>query len=766
MKGNVLISSPLAGICSLFIAVAAAGLAVANQPWAQTLLLAGVALLYLASPPSGSLPRPLLFLFGAALLLALTAFLPIGHGEESLRRPFFDQGIVLPGTHSAQPWWSLEDVVLLFASLLWAWHCFEARFSLAQRKFLLAAFLVAAAAVAVSSLLRDTALGETLPAWSLQIGQFPNRNQTGDLLLMAGLGCFARALSDILNRKKAGLAWLVMAGLFAAAIIQNGSRGAAVLLGLGMLLLFGFMGKLRRHGASFWIVLAAVVVAAPCLFYYEGGFILDRFRDLLANARVGRLQIYQDSLSMILRRPALGVGLGNFTGFFNIARPSTGREDWYAVHPESDWLWIGAELGLGGVLVFALLVFFAFRLYLRESPFPVLTRAGLAIAIVFLLHSLFDVGGHRMGTVWTCLFLVGLGAFRPASVAVYQVPRIVLRLAGLVLLAVVVLRIQSMGPQPWMPTRASQAAAESLVAAGRSAPEQKALLDRALGWAPLAWRLYYQRGIVAEQAGQLSAAADDFRRSFFLDPSSTALPVSVAEVCRQNDMAGALRAWQEALRRSGAKRARLFRNIFDEPDMDERTRLQLTTLAGDDPELGMIALLNQAPENFDWLRENYLAANPSLAGVSPALARRFFDLWAEAGDAAKLADEFPEHPEWQVAGWRAHARALARTGLFDAAVRAALADIPPPRLPDAKPPPLPDALRDYLERPQDSFAATELYLAQAAAGQNDAALKTLQGLAQLPDAPPFAAYLLARDLLDAGQNQAAWNAVAPLLDAK
>jgi O-antigen ligase/tetratricopeptide (TPR) repeat protein len=749
MKESGIVSAPLAGVFSLFIAVAAAWLAVVDQPWAQTLLIAGVALLYLVSPPSGNLPRPVLLL---------------GGWEESIRRPFLDHGIVLPVTHSAQPWWSLEDALLLFASLLWAWNCFEGGFSLAQRKFLLSIFLVMAGAVAVSSLLQGASPGETLPDWALQIGQFPNRNQTGDLLLMAGLGCFARGLSDILNRKKQGLPWLVMTGLFAAAIIQNGSRASALLLGLGVLLLFGFLGKLRRYGATAWLVIFALLVAGLCLFYYEGATFLDRFRDLLANARGGRLQIYQDTLLLILRSPWLGVGLGNFTPFFNVDRPYTGQEMWYAVHPESDWLWAGAELGVGGMLVFALLVFFAFRIYLVESPFPVLTRASLTIAIVFLLHSFFDVGGHRPGSSWTCLFLAGLGAFRPGGVPIYRVPRLVLRLAGLLLLAVAALRVQSMSAQPWMPTRASQAAIESLVVDGRVPAQQTALLDRALGWAPLDWRLYFQRGLVAEHAGRGPAAADDFRRCLFLDESSTALPLAVAGASRENDLPGALQAWREALRRSGPGRAHVLQEIFNEPDMDERTRLQLATLAGDDPELEMVALVNQDPADFDWSRENFLASDPTLDGVDPALARRFFDLWAETGDPAKLAGEWPDHPEWQAAGWRAHAQALARTGLFDAAVQAALRGIPPPRLPSAPPPSLPDALRDSIDHPQDAFAGIQLYRAQAAAGQGDAALKTLQGVAQLPGAPPFVAYLLARDLLAAGQNEAAWRAVEPLLD--
>ena len=679
MKGNGFASAPLAGVFSLLIAVAASWLAVANQPWAQTLLIASVALLYLISPPSGHLPRPVLVLFGAAMLLALTAFLPFGPGQESIRRPLLDQGILLPVTLSAQPWLSLEDALLLFTSLLWAWNCFEAKFSLAQRKFLLAAFLASAVAVAVSSLVRDTALGAAMPDWAQRIGQFPNRNQTGDLLMMAGLGCFARALSDILNWKKQGLLWMAMAGVFTAAIIQNGSRGAVLLLGLGVLLLFGLMGKIRRHGLTSWLSVATAVVTALCLFYYQGAFILDRFQGLLVNARVGRLQIYQDTLVMISRSPWCGVGLGNFMGFFNVHRPYTGGEDWYALHPESDWLWLGAELGVGGLLVFALLVFFAFRIYLGKSPFPVLTQASLTIAIVFLLHSLFDVGGHRVGSVWTCLFFVGLGAFRSASMPVYRVPRFVLRLAGLFLLAVALLRVQSMRAQPWMPTRGSQDEIESLVLGDSSVAEQKELLDRAVRWAPLDWKLYYQRGLVAEDAGKFPAAADDFHRSLFLDPSTSTLPLSVADVCRlNNDLPGALAAWREALRRrSGPLRAAVFQEIFNEPDLDERTRLQLMTLTGDEPELEIIAVINQYQADFDWSRENFLATNPSLDGVSPARARQFFDNWAQGGDAAKLANDWPDHPEWEAAGWRAHAWALARIGLFDAAVRAALQEIPP-----------------------------------------------------------------------------------------
>jgi tetratricopeptide (TPR) repeat protein len=316
-----------------------------------------------------------------------------------------------------------------------------------------------------------------------------------------------------------------------------------------------------------------------------------------------------------------------------------------------------------------------------------------------------------------------------------------------------------------MPTRASRAAVESAVIEGRSAATQKTLLDRALGWAPLDWRLYFQRGLVAEHAGQFPAAADDFQRCLFLDQNSVALPLSVTEVCLPHDLPGALRAGQEVLRRSGRDREGMLAQIFAEPNLDEKARLQLATLAGDDPDLQMIALLNQDPADFDWSRENFLAANPGFEGVNPHLVRDFFDAWVQRGDAAKLAAAWPEHPEWEALAWRAHATALARTGLFDAAVTEAFQEIPPPPQPPASPlPPLRDALGEFLMRPQDAFAGIQLYQAQVAAGRNDEALNTLQTVARLPDAPPFVRYLLARQLSAAGRSQDAWNALQPLLN--
>jgi tetratricopeptide (TPR) repeat protein len=765
MKGNGLSSAPLTGALSFFVAVAAIWLAVATQSWAETLLVAGVALIYLVSPPSGNLPRPVLVLFGLALLLALVGFLPIGRWEGSMRQPFLDHGITLPALLSAQPWWSLEDTLLLFASLLWAWNCFEARFSLHQRKSLLAAFLAAAAAVALASVLRGTAYGLLLPGWLLQIGQFPNRNQTGDVLVLAGVGCFARAISDVANRKSKGMVWMGLTGLFAAAIVQNDSRGAAALFGLGLLLIFALLGKLRRPGLVSWSVAGLFLVVFACLIYYQGSALVARFRDLGTSEQGGRTLIYADALHLIGRCLLFGVGLGNFSGFYNVDRPHTGAIGWYALHPESDWFWVAAELGLGGVVVFGLLVFYAFRLYLRESPFPALTRAATAIAIVFLIHTLFDVGGHRMGAVWPCLFLVGLGSFRSAAVPVYHVPRIFLRLAGLLLFIVALLRFQSLSLAPWMPTRGSLAEVEDAVVSDRPTAQQQALLDRAVAWAPLDWKLYFQRGLVEEHAGNLAPAWDDFHRSLFLSPSSVVIPLSVAEACRRDgDWRGAMQAWAEACRRSGERAGDTLNDIMENPGLDERTRLQLTTLAGDNRELQLIALVELPPEDFDWSRENFLAANPSLDGISPALQRRFFDRWANDGDAAKLADEWLQHPEWESVGWRGHARALARVGLYDAAVAAALQELPTPKLPNVPPMPERDALENYLTQPKDPFAGIELYLAQKASGKNDEALKTLQSVAQLPDAPAFVPYLLTRDLLATGQNQAAWEAIEPLLD--
>jgi len=760
-------SISVAAALSWLIAMAAAWLAVTSQPWALTFLIFGVGTLYLWTPPSGELPKSLLLFLCLLLLLAGVAFLPAAWFDAAFRQPFLDHGMVLPKTLSPQPWLSLEDYLLLLTSLLWAWCCFETKLTLEQREFLVAGFLIGLGLVALNTILRGTALEPVLPSFLRDGGQFENRNQTGDLLVMGGIFSFARGLSGLSRRQWPALFWMVLTGVFMVAMIRNGSRAAVGLFGLGLLLLVVVLRMTRRKKRDARLMVAAVLtVVGMVVLSVASSSLLDRFCILVAGNREGRLPIYQDVVSMVSQGPWCGVGLGNFEGVFNVQRVQSLQLTARCLHPDSDWLWLAAELGVIGVVLVMVLVALTFRLYLWKTPFPRLTSAGITVAILFLIHTFFDVGGHRIGTAWSCLYLVGLGAFRQSATNTIRFSPLILRLVGVLLLAMAALRFQSMSVNPWMPTRASVAQMENSSLPHASAEEQRGLLEKSLGWAPLDWTLYYQRAVVRMQSPKPDESSDDdFDRALFLEQSSLDLPLAVGETCREADPVEALAAWKEVLKRAGDRREEFYQNFYAHPGLDAKARLQLAALAEDDPNLRIIAVINQQPSEFDWMLENFLTANPSLDGVDPALARKLFDHWADMGDQMALLQEWPLHPEWQSTGWRGYAKALAKAGRYKEAVALGLQQLPAPQMPDFSAHQNSDeALRQYRADPQDAFAGIKLYFAQAATGANDAALGTLREIVKLPRRPAYIQYLLVRSLAAVNQDEEAWQTMEPLLE--
>jgi len=760
-------SIPVKAVLSWLVAMAAVWLAVSSQSWALTLLIFGVGTLYLAVPPSGDIPKSLFLIISLLLLLAGVAFLPADWFDTAFRQPFLDHGLVLAGTLSPQPWLSLEDYLLLVTSILWAWCCFETKLTLAAREFLLAGFLLGLGLVALNTILRGTAIEPYFPSLVRGGGQFENRNQTGDLLVMGGIFSFARGLSGLSRRKWRALFWMVLTGVFMVAMVRNGSRAAVGLFGLGLLLLVVARQMTRRQTWDVRLMAPAfLAVLGIVVFSVASSSLLDRFRILVAGNREGRFPIYHDVVSMVLRGPWCGVGLGNFEGVFNIERVRSLHLTARCLHPDSDWLWLAAELGVVGVILVAVLVALTFRIYLWKTPFSRLTSAGSTVAVLFLIHTFFDVGGHRIGTVWCCLYLVGLGAFRQISPSTIKIPPLVLRLAGLFLLVVAALRCQSMSAHPWMPTRASVAQVESVSFPNAPLAEQKDLLEKSLDWAPLDWALYYRRAVVRMRSPEPeNGSDDDFNRALFLEQSSIDLPVAVGEMCRSADPVEALAAWKELLKRAGTRREEFFQNLYAYPGLEVKTRLELAALAEDDPNLQVVAIINQQPSEFDWMRENFLTANPSLNGVDSSLARKLFDRWAETGDQGALLQEWPLHSEWGSAGWRGYARALAKAGRYKEAVAVGLQQLPAPQMPDFSVHQNSDeALRQYRLNPQDAFAGIKLYFAQTATGDNNAALGTLQEVAKLPRRPAYVPYLLAQSLAKVDQDEAAWQTLEPLFD--
>src|SRR5437660_1512433 len=89
------------------------------------------------------------------------------------------------------------------------------------------------------------------------------------------------------------------------------------------------------------------------------------------------------------------------------------------------------------VLVIVGLIFIIPKIFpLREGTNQRYRLATLIAAILFALHGLVDVSGHRVGTMFAAIFLLGLSLHRPHSFKPSGSVSILFRLIGLILLVV------------------------------------------------------------------------------------------------------------------------------------------------------------------------------------------------------------------------------------------------------------------------------------------------------------------------------------------
>src|SRR5207248_2629335 len=172
------------------------------------------------------------------------------------------------------------------------------------------------------------------------------------------------------------------------------------------------------------------------------------------------------------------------------------------IHPESDWFWFCVEMGWPAVaLTVTGIVLFVRRVFpLREGTNQRFRVAALIAVLLFALHGLVDVSGHRVGTAFAALFLFGL----------------VLLVSG----AAWLFATRYEKPLPGAVGVENETRLATSANRGRNFAETIQGTTRALGWAPLRWQLYFLRalGEVGARA-PVAQAVDDFRRARFLEPN-------------------------------------------------------------------------------------------------------------------------------------------------------------------------------------------------------------------------------------------------------
>jgi len=742
----------------------------ATEKWAEGIVVAFLGLFLLVRPPRSSLGVATNIVFLALIALAALSFSPAHYFFPSTWRAAVinDFGISLPITLTAQPWITASCLVSFIAGLNWLYLISTQELDLRSVRFQLRLFatgIVLLAAISILFYLAHLAP----PFWINQrgFGPFPNRNQTGDLFGITAIVILACGQDDIRKGRKRWIAWLIALAIIVAAIILNFSRAGVLLLVAGSALWLGAFALRQRSMPRLALAFSFVLLLLTALLLF-GGQTLERFHLRgIANTGIAadfRWRIFHDTFRLIRDSPWCGIGLGNFDPVFAIFRDAS-IADTRSLHPESDWLWLWSEMGWPAVsftiIGLALLIRRLFPL--REGTNQRYRLATLIGVLLFAIHGLVDVSGHRVGTMFAAIFLLGLSLHRPLDLKPNPWMPILFRLIGLVLLIsgiswTVAARAKMMLPGSIGLTNARELS--TIANRGRNFPEAIALTNRALEWSPLDWQLYFLRAAAELGEKQPEKALDDFRRARFLEPNAYEVPLAEGDLWLNSRPILAATAWREALRRAGPQRAEVYGSMLTNASMRSPQVSRILEQVGlSEHDLALAYLSRVSEAEFNQALNEFLKHDPNLQTLSEEEKLALFALWSERGDLDELARAVKRYPAWLQYAWLGTAKYNARKNEFHVAYELTQVYGEPVALPRVE-------TKSSLQELQNRFSAAldnyeigyALYRAQMQNGRVDDALMTARHFSERVGAPPYFHFLEAQCWAEKGNWERAWNA--------
>lgn len=557
----------------LFLVLLGLGVASARAPWgaAHGLMFSAAGLLMVIFPPAARLPRGWWLCAAAAALAMLGVFLPSAwFGHSPWRATLETLGVETGSLVAVQPAAALELTLAFWMTLSVALWLLGHRPSSGGLRVAALAFTLGVSFLTLLALMFPSI--STNPTREASFGFFPNRNHNATLMIMGtivGLGCLTQAIRE---RRRITLALAVPCTIFLlwAVLGWSLSRAGVILLILGALLWLGLLGP-RYLGSHARHALILLGLAAAGGFLIAEPSVKGRLDATLASHQSNKLEMldfrlstWRDTLAMVAQHPWTGVGAGQFTHVFPQFRKHTASaQHSQQVHPESDWLWSAAELGLPATILLAALtglVLCRATAGLGEGRSRALRAACLVAAAVVAAHGLLDVPGHRVPIAWSAALMLGL-AMRPTSIARTPHPWIA-RCAGLpvlgfgIWLACLQLGSQTspaceVANQAVTAAMAHYYADQQALASGEPAPigpdndplrQAIALLDHAQTAMPLDPRLYRLQGVLALHFQGLDERVERaFAIERALDPTCIEIPIKQAEAWAPVDYQNAAR---------------------------------------------------------------------------------------------------------------------------------------------------------------------------------------------------------------------------------
>jgi O-antigen ligase len=743
----------------------------ATQKWSEGIVLVLLGLILLVHPPRFTLGPALNAILLAVLACTATAFLPARWFLQPAWRLVLvnDFDIALPATLSPQPWISLGCLISFLAALSWLYYVSAVDLDLHEVRSQLRVFVTGIVLLAALCLALHHA-HTALPFWHNErgFGPFPNRNQTANLFGLTAIVLLACGQDDIRHGRKRWVVWVLGLAILVAAIIVNFSRAGVLILVVGSALWLAAFALRKASPARIALGISGLLILLTVMLVF-GGQTFERFNlrsgDMASVTNDLRWAIFRDALQLIRASPWCGIGLGNFDEIFAMFRDASLTAS-RTIHPESDWFWFWVEAGWPAILLalagFALLIRRVFPLH--EGTNQRFRVAALIAAVLFVLHGMVDVSGHRVGTAFAGIFLLGLAAGRTTCLRSSRAAPVLFRFIGLVLLVaggswVFATRYEK--PLPGGVGVENELALASAANRRRNFDETIERTTHALAWAPVKWQPYFLRAIAKVGAKHPPAdALADFRRARFLEPNVYEIPYEEGNVWLASEPTLTLTAWREALRRAGAQRTGIYSRMLGlAAQYSPRVNQGLGEFGLLQHDLALVFLEHSGGAPFMAALHRFLEHDPALQTFSAEEKTKFFTYWAGRGDPAEMVREIEKHPEWMNYAWRGAAKYHAQQKDYRKAWEVSRRFEAPPVLPaDAQGSSI-DQLRQALHASPENYGiGFQLYREQMRAGKIDEALVTVRHFTEQPACPRYFHFLEAEAWAAKENWERAWKA--------
>ena len=760
----------LADASIALLPVLACFLAGATEKWEEGVVITVLGFCLLVRPPRFSLGTMTNLVLSTLFVLAAVALLPAHwffrpEWRGSLVNNF---AIQVPSTLTPQPWITLGHLVSFAAGLSWLYVVSTQDLGLREVRFQLRLFtggIVLLAAICIAFY-----LARVTPTFWLNeqnFGPFPNPNQTGDLFALTAIVILACVHDDFRERRKRWIAWILALVVIVAAIVLNSSRSGIGILVVGSAFWLGALAFGKRSPSRVALILSLLfLLLITFLVFSEQTFQRLHFRDFSSSGGSPdlRWRIFHDIFQLIRDSPWCGIGLGNIEPIFAIFR-SASLSDSRTLQPESDWLWLWAEVGWLAVVLtvlgIALLVSRVFPL--RTGTNQRYRLAALIAAILFAIRGIVDVSGHQVGTVFAAIFLLGLALHRPLSLEASRWVPMFFRIVGLGLLTAGLSFIVAASGPKLLPGCVGVSSAKQLSALAdreRNFSETIALTTLALRWAPLDWQLYLARAMAEVELQQTTNAADDFRRARFLEPIAYEVPLAEGNAWLPYRPVFAVTAWREALRRAGSMRPQVYATLLSDASLkNSEVRSTLEAIGLSEHDLVLPYLNHVSDAAFNRVLGQLLRNDPNLQSFSETEKLALFALWSERGEAEDVSRVVEQHPDWLRYAWAGVAKYKAGKKDFHAAYELTQRYGEPVALPPvAANLSLQDLEKRLHDAPYNYGIGYELYRAQMQNRQVDDALLTARHFSERPTSPAYFHFLEAQCWAEEQYWERAWNA--------